>query len=56
MNNPTRKISFFRQSFDSKSERYLGKEQSPGQLRLGLMEEVTVEVIVPAPVPAEKVK
>lgn len=36
-------------SFGSKSERYLGKEQSPGQLRLGLSEEVTVEVMVPEP-------
>lgn len=43
-------------SFGSKSERYLGKEQSPGQLRLGLMEEVTLEVTVPTPVPAEKAK
>lgn len=43
-------------SFGSKSERYLGKEQSPGQLRLGLMEEVTLEVTVPAPVPAESAK
>jgi len=43
-------------SFGSKSERYLGKEQSPGQLRLGLIEEVTATVTVPAPVPAEKAK
>jgi transposase len=43
-------------SFGSKSERYLCKEQSPGQLRLGLMEEVTLEVTVPAPVSAESVK
>lgn len=43
-------------SFGSKSERYLGKEQSLGQLRLGLIEEVTVEVTVPAPVPAERAK
>lgn len=43
-------------SFGSKSERYLGKEQSPGQLRLGLIEEVTVEVTVPAPVPVERSK
>lgn len=43
-------------SFGSKSERYLGKEQSPGQLRLGLIEEITVEVTVPAPVLAEKPK
>jgi len=34
-------------SFGSKSERYLGKEQSPGPLRLGLIEEVTVEVTEP---------
>jgi len=43
-------------SFGSKSERYLGKEQSPGQLRFGLTEEVTVEVPVPAPVPTEQIK
>ncbi|WP_025146565.1 hypothetical protein [Pedobacter jeongneungensis] len=36
-------------SFGSKSERYLGREQTPGQLRLGLTDEVTVEVIVPEP-------
>jgi len=43
-------------SFGSKSERYLGKEQSPDQLRLGLIDEATVEITVPAPVPAEKAK
>ncbi|AMP98258.1 hypothetical protein AY601_2077 [Pedobacter cryoconitis] len=43
-------------SFGSKSERYVGKEQSPGQLRLGLTEEVTVEVSVPASVATEKAK
>ncbi|WP_040299939.1 IS66 family transposase, partial [Arcticibacter svalbardensis] len=36
-----------KQTFGSKSERYLGKEQNPEQLRLGLMEEVVVEVSVP---------
>jgi len=43
-------------SFGSKSERYLGKEQSSGQLRLGLTEEVTVEVTVPAPISVERAK
>ncbi|SEB17077.1 Transposase C of IS166 homeodomain-containing protein [Pedobacter hartonius] len=43
-------------SFGSKSERYPGKEQSPDQLRLGLIEEVTATVTAPAPVPAEKAK
>ena len=43
-------------SFGSKSERYLGTEQTPGQLRLGLIEEVNVEVIVPVPVSLEKAK
>ncbi|MFC3560279.1 IS66 family transposase [Pedobacter jamesrossensis] len=36
-------------SFGSKSERYLGREETPGQLRLGLTEEVTIEVTVPEP-------
>ena len=43
-------------SFGSKSERYLGTEQTPGQLRLGLIEEVVIEVTVPAPVSLEKAK
>ena len=43
-------------SFGSKSERYLGTEQTPGQLRLGLIEEVVIEVTLPAPVSLEKAK
>jgi hypothetical protein len=43
-------------SFGSKSERYLGAEKNPGQLRLGLIEEVAIEVTVPAPVSFEKTK
>lgn len=39
-------------SFGSKSERYLGREQTPGQLRLGLAEEVTIEVTIPEPTKA----
>jgi hypothetical protein len=39
-------------SFGSKSERYLGREQTPGQLRLGLADEVIVEVAVPGPTKA----
>jgi hypothetical protein len=43
-------------SFGSKSERYLGTEQTPGQLRLGLIEEVAIEVTVPTRVALEKAK
>ena len=43
-------------SFGSKSERYLGTEHTPGQLRLGLIEEVAIEVTAPAPVSLAKAK
>jgi hypothetical protein len=43
-------------SFGSKSERCLGTEQTPGQLRLGLVEEVAVKVTVPSSVSIAKAK
>ena len=38
-----------RVSFGSKSERYLGREQAPDQLRLQLAGEVAIEVTTPVP-------